>query len=389
MRWSSRWLILFLTAQAGCAPNTTPTPIYVGHVSDKTRLDKAGDQAELGIRLALHELLKDVAVAEALKPRTIHVRHTDTRGVLDAFESEAVRLDSINRTIAILGGMSGPEVSALDHVKTPILTFHGHPVSGASKHVFYLGMQPQQQGNALAKVLAENAKIQRVAILLDERRPESAVSADAFQRTLTTERAAGKRDAPNVLTLRFGKDVKWPEQTASIAAHSPHAIYFAGGVQDFNDWMKNSRKDGLGQDVPILFAGDDGGQRVFHFPAETKTPILFASAFSTDQATDKMAAFVKAFREAFQTEADVNAALAYDGMRMITAAIQHAQPTQPLPERVQEELLKIKDFPGLAGPLTITSDRQVERPIFVLRSENGVVTTLKKLPPAAEKKEKP
>jgi len=370
----------------GCGPAATPIPIIVGHVSDKTRLDKAGDHAELGLRLALHELLKDTATAEALGNRPIQIRHTDTRGLLDAFESQAVRLDSVNRAVALFGGTSGPEVSALDHVKIPILTFHGNAVSGAGKNVFYLGMSSEAQGRVLAKVLAENAKIKRVAILVDERRPESEVSADSFQRTLADERVAAKANGVGALTLRFGKDVKWQEQTSRIVNHDAQAVYFAGAVGDFNEWMKTYRKDGLVADVQILYAGDDGSERVFDFDVEPKTSVLFASAFSTDKPSDKSLVFMKSYRDAFKAEADVNAALAYDGMRMLTDAIKKAQPALLTVEKVREELVKLKDFDGLTGPLSMTAERQMERVLFVLRWEKGNATMVRKFAPLAEKK---
>src|SRR5438046_10607205 len=86
---SSLWLMVLVLA--GCT-GSTPAPIVIGHVSDKTRADKAGDQAELGIRLALNELTQDGTIADAFGPRKIEVHHTDTRGKLEAFESPAVRL---------------------------------------------------------------------------------------------------------------------------------------------------------------------------------------------------------------------------------------------------------------------------------------------------------
>jgi outer membrane PBP1 activator LpoA protein len=56
-------------------------------------------------------------------------------------------------------------------------------------------------------------------------------------------------------------------------------------------------------------------------------------------------------------------------------------PTQLTPDRVREELLTTKDFDGVTGPLTITPDRQVQRPLHVLRWHNGAVTLVKTFGP--------
>src|ERR1043166_3959556 len=154
-RTSCLWLMVL--ALAGCT-GSTPAPIVIGHVSDKTRADKAGEQAELGIRLALHELTQDGTISETFGGRKIEVHHTDTRGKLDAFESQAVRLDSVNRCLAIFGGLSSSATLALNNAKAPLLTFSGYAPSGATNLVFCLGLAPARQGTALAEVVAKDTK---------------------------------------------------------------------------------------------------------------------------------------------------------------------------------------------------------------------------------------
>jgi ABC-type branched-subunit amino acid transport system substrate-binding protein len=372
------FLLLVMFALAGCANGTAPPVIVVGHVSDKTRPDKAGDQAELGIRLALHELDKDDALSQALGGRKIQVNHTDTRGNLDAFEAEAVRLEAINRAVAILGGQSAKEIAALDHVKTPILTLHGQPVSGAGKHVFYLGMIPGRQGMALAKIAAENAKLKRIVVLIDERLPEAPLIAESFTSTFNESR----KDAA-MLSLRFGKDAKWPELTERIVAHEAQAVVFAGLADDFNACNKSLRRDAF-LSVDLIFAGPDGSQRTFDVELSAKQSVLLATVLNPDPAFEKVASFRKAYREAFQVEADVNAALAYDGFRVLIEAIKQVHPQPFAADRLREELLKIKDFGDgvVTGPLTITPDRQVQRPLYVARWRDGTLTPVKKFDPA-------
>jgi branched-chain amino acid transport system substrate-binding protein len=369
-----------LVGLAGCTTNPTPAPIFIGHVSDKSRVDKAGDQAELGMRLALSEFKKQDPEAEALNGRMVQIRHTDAHGDLDAFEAEAVRLDTINRCLALLGGYSAKEVAALDHVKISVLTFHGQPVSGASNQVFYLGMSPVRQGEVLAKVVAENAKKQRLVILLDERRPESAALADAFQKAFAEARKDEKGEPGAVLTLRFGKDASWAELIDRTRSHEPQGVVFAGGVQDFNAYHKVFRREYFLSEPQLVYAGNDGDQRLFDLAPGTKAVVVLASAFYADPASEKIAAFMKAYQDAYQVEADVNAALAYDGFRILIEAMKKAS-AQLTPERVREELLTTKDFDGVTGPLTIAADRQAQRPLHVLRWQNGAMTLVKTFAP--------
>src|SRR5687768_17077304 len=85
---------LLLGGMLGCS-SSPQAPIVIGHVSDKTRADKAGLQAELGIRLALHDASKDGALGESFGGKKVVVQHTDTEGKIDAVESQAVRLFSV------------------------------------------------------------------------------------------------------------------------------------------------------------------------------------------------------------------------------------------------------------------------------------------------------
>jgi branched-chain amino acid transport system substrate-binding protein len=361
----------------GCYTPSAPPPIVLGHVSDKTRLDKAGDQAELGIRLALHDLNKDGALAEAFGGRAIQVRHTDTRGQLDAFEAEAVRLDSVNRCLALFGGYSAPEANALNNAKIPLLTFYGQPVSGAGNQVFYLGMSPARQGAALAMFIADDLQAKKIVLLIDERRTESAVLANSFQSALAMTR---KPDWGKTQAWRFGKDVKWNELVERTKSAQPSTVVFAGTVHDFNAWHKAFRKEFSKGQPQVLFAGDDGSERLFDLEGDPKSSIVLATAFHADPASEKITAFTKAYQEAFKTEADVNSALAYDAFGIMVEAMKRAS-AQLTPDRVREELLKTKDFPGLTGPLTVTAERQVLRPLFVVRWQNGAATALKTVAP--------
>src|SRR5437763_1492222 len=85
----------------GCSGSAPPPPILLGHVATLSGPDrKAGQSAARGIRLAVMEANKDPNKGAG---RPVKVIHTDTLGTLDAFEAEAVRLVTINRTAALLG----------------------------------------------------------------------------------------------------------------------------------------------------------------------------------------------------------------------------------------------------------------------------------------------
>src|SRR5205823_130248 len=104
-RMNYRLLLLFAVSIAGCGGSATPEPIYIGHVANLSGPQhQAGDQAALGMRLALRD--KD---AGQIDGRPLVVRHTDTRGQLEAYEAQAVRLVAISKVAALYGGTSPAE----------------------------------------------------------------------------------------------------------------------------------------------------------------------------------------------------------------------------------------------------------------------------------------
>lgn len=385
---SSLVLLLLLAGLTGCNTGATPAPLVIGHISDKTRPDKAGNQAELGIRLALNHLDNE-ALAKEFGGRALQVRHTDTRGQLDAFEAQAVRLDSLNRSLALMGGLSPAETMALNHAKIPLLTLHGQPTSGASNLVFYLGMSPARQGAVLAKIVADDVKTMRIVILADEKRTEASASADSFEKTFTELRKHAKVPPATITILRFGEvpatlprppdDNRWRELNKRIVALEPDTVVFAGQVKDFNAWQNTLRKDHPKANPQLVYAGADGDHRLFDLEGNDKVSVTLATAFYADPTSEKITAFMKAYQEAFQIEADVHAAVAYDGFRMLVEAMKQAG-TQLTPDQVREKLLTIKDFEGLTGPLTVTPDRQVRRTLYGVRWQGGALQVIRAFP---------
>jgi len=109
--------------------------------------------------------------------------------------------------------------------------------------------------------------------------------------------------------------------------------------------------------------------------------IYFVTAFAPDaegeSAAPRATEFAKRYKQAFQEEADVHAALAYEGMKLLGEALLRSKDTLTL-ARVREELLKLKDVNGLMGPLSFTPDRQLQRPALVMRIDDGGVKLAKR-----------
>src|SRR5262245_41141139 len=244
-------LLSFTALLAGCNTGATPPAIVVGHIADNKRADQAGEHQEFGIRLALYDATKDGAQADTFGGKKIQVNHTKTDGEIDAFESQAVRLFTVNKAVALLGGNSPKEVLGLDHVKAPILTCLGQPVVGASNQVFYLGISASQQGDVLGKVLADKEKTRQVVFVQDERRADGAAFVDAFQKAMGNARKDAKGPAPIFMTVRYSKDPAWKELLERALTPTPQTLVFVGDVGDFNNWRRIALREFSIGDIDI------------------------------------------------------------------------------------------------------------------------------------------
>src|SRR5262249_45074602 len=147
----------------------------------------AGEQAERGILLAIQE---QNAKAESKDERKLSVRHVDAHGKLEGFEGGAVRLVTVDKVLALMGGTTAEEVLRLDRVnapeepgrperrRAPVLTPLGWKTAGMSELVFCLGLSPAYQGQVLARFIAEKWTPERLTMLVDERREDAGMIAD-------------------------------------------------------------------------------------------------------------------------------------------------------------------------------------------------------------------
>ena len=372
-------IVCCLLLSAGCSGHVDPAPIWGGQVATLSGPDKRqGEAASRGIRLAVEEFNKDLS---KLSGRALKIIHSDAHGSPAAFEAEAVRLVSINRVSFLLGGATIAEVERLDRAGVPLITPLGPPERRTNENTFWTGIGANQHGKILAQFVAENLAFSAIATIHDNREDASGEVVEVFAREFTATWA--KKDAKTTATLRrfhVAKDTK-PDELAksvetAITQDGLKALIFAGKVDDARHFA--------GVSVPIIFAGESAsisalsaarspGKEIY-----LVTPIVFDRAEESEM--PKAAEFAKRYKEAFHEPPDVQAGLAYEGMKLVHAALGQVKDTLT-PTRLREELLKLKDIPGLAGPLSFTPERVLRRTVFLVRIDDGGTKIMKKHEP--------
>jgi branched-chain amino acid transport system substrate-binding protein len=363
-------LVGALALTAGCGGRSPGVPIWLGHVATLSGPEREpGEAAARGIRLAVEDINKDL---DAGVGRPFKVVHSDTRGRLEAFEAEAVRLATVNRVSFLLGGSTAEEVERLDRARLPVLTPLGFRGRGLSDAVYFLGAPHGAQAKALATLAVDDLKADSLLLVEDERGEALGEIIDAFKRELSLVKKDAK--APAVRVLRFGKTVLAGGVGAKVAEELKQkpvrAIVIAGRPEDLRELGPVA--------VPVLFAGGDVGAKTVRSHRPAGMVLYFVTAFMPDAEMPRAAEFAKRYQAAFGEEADVNAAVAYDGLKLLYEAVCRSKDSLTA-ARVREELGKLKDVPGLTGTVSFTAERQLRRPLFVVRADNDGVKTVKRL----------
>src|SRR5262249_747501 len=113
---------------------------------------------------------------------------------------------------------------------------------------------------------------------------------------------------------------------------------------------------------------------------QAQQELYHVSAFGVDAETPRAAEFARRYRKAFQEDPDADAAVAYEGLKLLFEAARRSKDNLT-PQQVRGERLQLRDSPGLAGPLSFTPGRHLRRPAFVLRVDDGGAKVVQRYPP--------
>jgi branched-chain amino acid transport system substrate-binding protein len=369
--------LLFLLT-SGCASRSSPPPIRIGHVAAFSGNGKqAGEAATRGIRLAVEEINKDV---ESNSGRPIAVFHANAGSRLEDFEAEAVRLVAINQVTCLLGGSTSSEVEKLDHARVPILTPLGSRTRTMSDMVYCTGLSPEFQGQVLAKFAAQELRVPKLILVLNDQCGESLALGEALAKDFAaTSVKKGDESTGQVQWLRLGGNdkasdvVKVIEEKIEANRNGSFAIVFASKPPEFLQMGSLS--------VPVLLAGNAADTARMAGPKE----LYWVSPFVVEPDLPQAVAFAKHYREAFQDEPDVQAALAYESIKLLHEAINGIKDSVTA-TRIGEQLKQLRDIRGLTGNLSFTADHQMKRNAFVVRKNADGIKMVKHYEPEQEKK---
>jgi branched-chain amino acid transport system substrate-binding protein len=368
-----------LLALPGCKSQGEPGPILIGHVAPLSGPEKrSGEHARQAILLAVEEVNKEDNRAGG---RRVAVLHIDSHGDLDALQPEVVRLITVNRVVALFGGVNTVEVERLGRAAQPyeaaLLTPATVPKELMTDNVFSICASPATQGRALADVAANELKANRVAVLADGRRPASAALAEAFIRRFSE--VGGQAPRQWVYTT----EADLAKTAVELKEAKAEAILCAGAATDLAKVRALLKTTGFA--TPLLLADDGEQPSLLEAGSKGDNAIYLATPYVLDRATPELQEFLKEYKKRFHEEPGSDALLAYDGVRVLCQAIRRAKITSPATAAANvRAVVGSGEFESLTGRLVFNKDHCARRPLFVVHFENGKVSEVKSFDPSEQ-----
>jgi len=347
---------------AGAA--VTGDTILIGHVASMT-----GEQATFGestdnaIRLAVNE----ANAKGGVKGKKLAVKTYDDQGKPEEAAIAATRLIVNDKVLVLLGEVASSRSLAIapiaDQNRVPQIS----PTSTNPRvtkdgdktrpYVFRVCFIDPFQGTVMAKFARENLKITKAAILRDVGNDYSVGLADYFAKKFQELGGTIVSDQ----SFKAG-DQDFKAQLTTIKNKKPELVYIPAYYTDVALAGRQARE--LGIKVPL--AGGDGwdSAKLYEIAQGALDGSFFSNHYTHESPEPRVQEFVAKYKAAYGSIPDALAALGYDAALVAIDAMSRA--TELTGPAVRDAIEKTKDFPGVAGVITLDADHNAVKSAVVI-----------------------
>lgn len=229
------------------------------------------------------------------------------------------------------------------------------------------------QGQVMAKFAKESLKAKTAAIYVDNSSDYAKGLAEFFEESF---KAGGGQIVSKEAYLQ--KDTDYKATLTKIKATNPDVIFIPGIYQEVGMIVKQAREMGIS--VPLL-GGDcwDSDTLVDVAGAENLENTFFSTFYFSGDKDPNVVNFVEAYQKEYGRVPRAYAVLHYDGAKMFLEAMVRANSTDG--KKIQEELAKMKDFPGVSGNITINETHDAVKAAVILGFKKGEQFFVEKIAP--------
>jgi branched-chain amino acid transport system substrate-binding protein len=363
------------TAQGGGAPPAGDDVIVLGEVGALT-----GGQATFGIstRNGVALAIKEANAAGGVKGKKLVVRVYDDQSKPEEAAQAVTRLITQDKVVLILGEVASSSSLAMAEkaqaAGVPMITpaSTNPTVTEKGDNIFRVCFIDPFQGFVMAKYARENLKLNKVAVLQDNKSAYSIGLTEVFRQKFAE--LGGKI----TVTESYSQgDTDYRAQLTAIKKTQPEGIYVPGYYSEVGVIARQARE--LGLKVPLM--GGDGwdSEKLFELGGSAIDGSYFSNHYSPDNPEPRVQKFIADYKTDYGSVPDALAALGYDAARVAIDALTRAPDTSG--PAVRAAIAQTKDFPGVAGTITLDAKRNAVKSAVVLKVADGKATYVTTISP--------
>ncbi|ADO69571.1 ABC transporter substrate-binding protein [Stigmatella aurantiaca] len=352
-------------AEAPAGPPASKDTIFIGEVGSLTGNEATfGISARNGIELAVQE----ANAAGGVRGQKLALKVYDSQGKPEEAAQAVTRLITQDKVALIIGEAASSVSLAMAEkaqpAKVPMITYTSTApeVTRKGDYIFRVCFIDPFQGLVMAKFARENLKLSKVAILTDNKSAYSIGLAEVFAEKF---KEMGGEITSNESYSKGDTDFR--AQLTAIKRTKPEGVFVPGYYTDVGIIARQARE--LGMKVPLL--GGDGweSEKLFELGGSALEGSYFSNHYAVDNPDPVLKAFIEKYQKAYGSVPDSVAALAYDAASVAYEAMKRA-PDLSGPA-LRDAIAATKDFPGVAGKITLNAQRDAEKQAVVLKIEGG------------------
>lgn len=357
--------LLALTALLA-APASAQTSVKVGHYASLTGSEATfGQNTSHGVRIAMDEC----NATGGIKGQKVELIEYDTQS--KEAGTPVTRLITSDKVTALLGEVA----SSLSIAGGRIAQRYGVPmitpsstnpaVTKVGDMIFRVCFLDDFQGWAMAKFVKDDLKLTKVAVLFDQGQAYSKGLKDYFVKAF--KQMGGTITSEQAYT---GGDQDFSAQLTTIRGTKPEAIYVPGYYTDAGNIAIQVRR--LGLTVPLL--GGDGwdSPKLAQIGGKAIDGAYYTNHYTHQDPRPEVQEFVKKYQAAHGQVPDALAALGYDAARLLFDSMNRAKSLSGTD--IAAAIAETRDFPGVAGTITIDAERNARKDAVVVEMKAGTPT---------------
>lgn len=362
---------------ASCASPSSPavesatdakTEIRIGIITDYSGegADTVWQYTTNAANLFLDQVNANGGVQVGEQRIPVNIFYADDKASPEGGSAAALQLINQDQVVALVGGSSSDAaipagavaenagIPLVAHVSTNPKTTEGR------KFVFRAIFLDPFQGKSLAKFARNTLKIERAAALYDVANVYCQSMAEAFEQEFET--LGGEMVAMETFT---NDNPVWDEQLDRIAKLKPDVLF----LPNYNRFSSPLSLDARTQGITATFLAGDTWSYATPEERVGYEGGYFTAGYALDSPSDENKVFVEAYRVAYDEDPTSEAALTYDALGMVAAAIESQGAATPT--AIRDGLAGLTAYAGVTGTMRFEDTGDPLKSVVIMQVKDG------------------